>query len=185
VRYYRRGWIPPFTRVLLVESGSRSIIEALIPCLYRDYGADVEIDVVTCFAGAPRTLNPETGRVFWTTDYGPQERYKLLGELLERGHTIMGIVCSAEPLMTKWKWWLAWKIPAKAFVVNENADYFWVHLANWRIMLHFALFRAGLTGAGAVYTLARLVLFPFTLAYLITYAAWVHLKRRVRLALRA
>ena len=183
MRYYRRGWIPPFLRVLLIESGSRSLIEGLLPAIYRDYGENVPIDVVTCYAGAPRGLNPETGKVFWVTDYGPEERHRLLDELLLRKYTIVGVVCSAEPIMTKWKWWLVYKIPAKVFVLNENGDYFWVHLANWRIVLHFVLFRAGLTGAGAMPTLGRLLLFPFTLAYLLVFAGWVHLKRRVRLAL--
>jgi hypothetical protein len=183
VRYYRRRWTPPFLRVLLIESGSRAIIERLLPQIYAQHGANTRVDVVTCYDGAPQGLNPDTGRVYWVTDYGPQDRQKLLEELLERTYTIMGVVCSAEPIMTKWKWWLVYKIPAKLFVINENCDYFWVHLANWRTILHFALFRAGLTGAGAVHTVARLLLFPFTLAYLILFAAWVHLRRRVRLAL--
>ncbi len=141
--------------------------------------------MVTCFAGAPRGLNLDNGKVFWVTDYGPQERDRLLQELLERQYTIVGVVCSAEPIMTKWKWWLVHKLPAKVFVLNENGDYFWVHAANWRIIVHFVLFRAGLTGAGAVHTLARLLVFPFTLAYLVAFAGWVHVKRRLRLALRA
>lgn len=181
MRYYRRSWIPPFLRVLLIESGSRSLVEGILPTLYRDYGEDVSIDVVTCYEGAPRGFNLDAGKVFWVTDYGPEERHRLLEELLARKHTIVGVVCSAEPIMTKWKWWLVYKIPAKVFVLNENGDYFWVHLANWRIVLHFALFRAGLTGAGAIPTLARLALFPFTLGYLLWFAGWVHLKRRLRM----
>lgn len=185
MRYYRRSWIPPFLRVLLIESGSRSLVEQLIPAIYKHYGADVPIDVVTCFAGAPRGLNTHNGQVFWVTDYGPQDRNKLLDQLLQRQYSTVGVVCSAEPIMTKWKWWLVYKIPAKVFILNENCDYFWVHLANWRIILHFALFRAGLTGAGAVHTLARLLLFPFTLGFLIAFAGWVHFKRWLRLLLRS
>jgi hypothetical protein len=48
------------------------------------------------------------------------------------------------------------------------------HLSNIR---YFMLFRAGLTGSGAVRTLARVVLFPFTLLYLILYAITIHLLR--------
>lgn len=181
MRYYRRSWIPPFLRVLLIESGSRSLIEGLLPSLYRDYGEDAIIDVVTCYEGVPRGLKAGSGKVFWVTDYGPDERHRLLTELLARQYTIVGVVCSAEPIMTKWKWWLVYKLPAKVFVINENGDYFWVHLANWRLVLHFVLFRAGLTGAGAIPTLARLVLFPVTLGYLLAFAGWVHLRRRVRM----
>ncbi len=184
MRFYRRRWIPPFLRVLLIESGSRALIEQLIPSIYANEGPNTPIDVLTCYAGSPRGLNPETGKVFWVNDYGPQEREKLLGELLDRKHSIVGVVCSAEPIMTKWKWWLVYKLPAKIFILNENGDYFWVHAANWRIIGHFVLFRGGLTGAGAVHTLVRMLLFPFTLIYLIGFAGWVHFKRwsRMRLA---
>src|SRR5260370_25421072 len=81
--------------------------------------------------------------------------------------------------MTKWKWMLAARLPGKVFVLNENGDYFWLdrgHLSNIR---HFILFRAGLTGAGAVRTLARLVLFPFTFLYLILFSATRPLPREL------
>ena len=183
MRYYRKGWIPPFLRVLLVESGSRSLVEQLLPGIYQHHGANTHVDVVTCYDGVPKNLNLETGKVFWVTDYGPEDRHRLLAELLERQYTVMGIVCSAEPIMTKWKWWLAYKIPAKLFVLNENGDYFYVDAPNWRIILHFVLFRAGLTGQEAVHTLGTLLLFPFTLGYLLIYAGWVHLRRQMRLRL--
>src|SRR5206468_10469806 len=93
----------------------------------------------------------------------------------------IGIICSGEPVMTKWKWMLAARIPAKLFVLNENGDYFWVQWSEWKTIRHFILFRAGLSGAGAVTTIARLVLFPFMLMYLIGYAAAVHTRRRLRL----
>jgi hypothetical protein len=184
LRYFLSRHIPQFKRVLLVESGSRSLIEPLIPGLYQTGGAGTTIDLVTCFGGAPDALNHETSVVFRVGDYGGAAgREKLLLELLPRGYDIMGIICSAEPVMTKWKWWLAAKVPAKVFILNENGDYFWLDCSQWRIIIHFALFRAGLTGAGAVPALMRLLFFPFTFAYLVSFAAWVHLKRAVRTAL--
>jgi hypothetical protein len=47
-------------------------------------------------------------------------------------------------------------------------------------MLHFALFRAGLTGGDAVTTITRLVMFPFTVLFLLLYAGLVHLRRKAR-----
>lgn len=184
MRYFRRRWIPPFRRVLLIESGSRSLLETMIPHIYEAYGADVPIDVVTCYGGSPAALKQATGKVFWIPDYGPEGREQLLAQLLEREYTIVGVICSAEPVMTKWKWWLVHKLPAKVFILNENGDYFWIHAANWRLILHFVLFRAGLTEAGAASTIARVFLFPFTLAYLAAFAGWVHLKRRVRMSFK-
>jgi hypothetical protein len=46
---------------------------------------------------------------------------------------------------------------------------------------HFVAFRAGLSGAGAVPAIARLLLFPFTLLYLVAYAAVLHTRRYLRL----
>ena len=52
--------------------------------------------------------------------------------------------------------------------------------ANWRTIRHFVLFRAGLTGGDAVRTISQVLLFPLTLAYLLVYAAAIHLRRKVR-----
>jgi hypothetical protein len=107
-------------------------------------------------------------------------RNRLLAELRARQYDIVGIICSGEPIMMKWKWWLAAKLPAKVFVLNENGDYFWLDYSYWKTMLHFVFFRAGLTGGDAVTTISRLALFPFTVAYLLSFAAVVHLRRKTR-----
>jgi hypothetical protein len=115
------------------------------------------------------------------TDYpGRTNRKRLFRELRANSYTVLGVVCSGEPIMTKWKWALALRIPAKVFILNENGDYFWLDRAHWSPIRHFVLFRAGLAGSGAVRTLARLFAFPFTLLYLLSYAAAVHLRRKVR-----
>ncbi len=110
-----------------------------------------------------------------------REGRKQLYRLLDANHyDICGMICSGEPIMTKWKWVLAARLPAKLFVLNENGDYFFADRSNLGIIQHFFLYRAGLTGAGAVATLLRLALFPLTLTYLLLYAATAHLGRRVR-----
>jgi hypothetical protein len=182
--FFQRGH-PPFTKVLLIESGSRRLFDGLIPGLLAMYGPQLQIDLVTCFAGAPEGFKgPEglIGEVFRVTDYtGRAGRKRLYAELAERNYPIAGIICSGEAIMTKWKWVLALRLPAKLFVLNENADYFWFDWAHWRIMSHFVLYRAGLTGAAAIPTIARLLFFPASLSYLLLYAAAVHLRRRLRL----
>jgi hypothetical protein len=175
-RFFRRD-IPPLTRVLLVESGARHLFDNLIPKLYQIYGETIEIDLVTCFAGVPQSFRGKISRVIDYTD--PSSRAKLLAELKSRNYAAIGIICAAEPIMTKWKWWLAAKIPAKLFIVNENCDFFWADRAQWRVILHFMLFRAGLTGAAAVPAITRLMFFPFTLTYLLLYAGAAHLRRKV------
>lgn len=174
--------MPPFDRVLLVESGSRELVESLLPGLYKLYGEGMSTDLVTCYAGVPAGFR---GDVFRVADFaGTEGRKRLYAILAERNYSIIGIVCSAEPIMTKWKWVLAARVPAKLFILNENGDYFWVQWTEWKTIRHFILFRAGLSGAGAVTTITRLLAFPFMLLYLIAYAAAVHTRRRLRLAMR-
>jgi hypothetical protein len=165
---------PPVRRILLVESGSRHLIERALPSLRRTYGEPVPVDLVTCYTGTPEGI----GEVHRVADHrGGDGRRKLYRALAANEYSILGIVCSAEPIMTKWKWAIAARLPAKVFVINENGDYFWLDRGHWRAILHFALFRAGLTGSGAARTLARLLVFPFTLSYLLLYASTVHIRR--------
>jgi hypothetical protein len=180
VRYFLRGRYPAVASILLIESGSRSIVERVVQSLRRGYGGEVPIDLVSCFAARPQGFDERT-RVFRVSDYrGSGGRRKLYRELIANRYSIVGIVCSGEPLMTKWKVALAWQVPAKIFIINENADYFWLDLAHSKQLRRFVLFRAGLAGAGAVRTLARAVSFPFTLLYLLLYASVVHTRRALR-----
>jgi len=179
VRYFFRRGFPPVSRILLVESGSRHLLENLLPVLRQAYG-EVPIDLLTCYPGLPAGFPAETV-VYQVADYrGRAARRRLYRRLAANGYSLLGIVCSAEPIMTWWKWAVAWRVPAKIFVLNENGDYFWLDRGNWRTIRYFILFRAGLTGAGAVRTLARVLLFPLTLVYLLLYATAVHLRRSLR-----
>ena len=173
--------MPPFSRVLLIESGSRHLLEKVITSFRQIYGHQLELDLVTCYEGVPLGLS-EQARVWRVTDYdGGAGRAKLLTELATREYLVAGVICAAEPIMLKWKWWLGWKLRSKIFIVNENGDFFWLDRGHWRTILEFVLFRAGLTGTNAVPAIVRLVFFPVTLAYLLLYAGTVHLRRRIRL----
>jgi hypothetical protein len=181
MRHFFTRYIPPFSRVLLVESGNRELFENMLPALYENH-AEMTCDLVTCYAGVPKTFREDQGTVYRVTDHpaGPA-RQRFYKELGANGYNIVGIICSAEPIMTKWKWMLAARIPGKVFVLNENGDRFWMDHGHLAIIRYFILFRAGLTGSGAVRTLARVVLFPFSLLYLILYAIAVHLRRSLRI----
>ncbi len=138
----------------------------------------MEIDLVTCYAGVPEHFN---GRVYHVSDYsGPVGRQKLYDELARREYTLCGIICSGEPIMTKWKWMLAARLKSKVFIINENADFFWLDRGHIRPTLQLMFYRAGMTGSSAIPALVRLVFFPFTLLFLLAYAATVHLQRKIR-----
>ena len=180
MRYLITGRQPPATAILLVESGSRGILKRLIPGLQSSWGKQAPVDLVTCYATLPAGFPPST-RLFRVADYrGSQGRGRLYRELAGNRYSHLGILCSAEPLMTKWKWMLAARIPAKVFVINENADYFWLDRMHLAPAWGFVMLRTGLAGAGAVRILARIFSFPFTLLYLLLYAAAVHTRRAIR-----
>ena len=179
MRHFLSKAIPPFNRVLFVESGSRQLLENLLNGLYGAH-PEMNADLVTCYAGVPRLFKNE-GRVYRVTDYtDSQTRRGLYAQLAANRYAIIGIICSAEPIMTKWKWMLAARLRAKVFILNENGDYFWFDRGHSRTIRRFVLFRAGLSGAGAVRTLARLVAISVHLVYLILFAASVHLRRKFR-----
>ena len=181
MRYFFSRHIPQPHRILLVESGSRSLIEKLRPALQSALGEHFEIDLLTCFAKLPEGFPPET-RVYRTTDYRtPETRKAVVAELRENGYALLGIVCSGEPILLRWKWAVALKLPAKVFIVNESADFYWFDRGHLDLIWQTVLLRSGLAGAGAVRTLARVVSFPFTLAYLLLYASAVHARRALRL----
>jgi hypothetical protein len=178
LRYFFSRRIPPFTRVLLVESGSRKVSERLLPVLSEQWRA-IEIDLVTCYPGEPGEFH---GRVYRVTDYkGPAERGRLYRELAARQYGLTGILCSGDPIMTKWKWMLAARLRSKIFVVNENADFFWLDRGHWRNALRMARTRTGITGTAGIRALAQWLFFPVTLIYLLLFAGAVHIKRKVRM----
>jgi hypothetical protein len=180
VRYVLSRREPPLTRILLIESGSRSLLEGLVSHLRATGGPEIPIDLVTCYAGLPAGFGPES-IIYRVSDYAsPEGRKELLRRLRNQGYSIAGMICSAEPIMTKWKWWIALRIPAKVLILNENGDYFWVNRAQAGIIREFVLIRSGLAGAGAIRTIGRLLIFPFSVLFLLLYASTAHAGRIAR-----
>ena len=183
MRYFWTRREPPVTRILLIESGSRSLIENILPHLRSVWGPEPAIDLVTCYAGLPEGFDSQTV-TYRVTDYGSAEgRKELIRLLRSREYSVAGMVCSAEPIMTKWKWLIALRVPARFFILNENGDYFWVHRQNAATMREFFLVRLGLSGAGAIRTIGRLLIFPFSVLFLLLYAFTAHSGRILRRAL--
>lgn len=178
MRLFLSKTVPEFSRLLLVESGSRHLFETFLNGLYETYPG-LQADLVTCYAGPPQHFREECGQVYNVNDYRDgASRRKLAADLSAKGYSVAAIICSNEPIMTKWKWVIAARVPAKILVLNENGDYFFVDHGNLATIRHFMLVRAGLTDGGAVRAIGRLLLFPFTLAYLALFALNAHLRRR-------
>ncbi len=178
MRYFLTGRLPKVTSILLVESGTRGLVEGLIGGLRETWGDQIQIDLVTCYATLPKGFEAHNTRVYRVGDYrGRAARGRLYGELGCNRYALVGIICSSEIVMAKWKWALALRIPAKLFIINENGDYFWVDRVHLDTIRRFVLLRSGLAGSGAVRTLVRLISFPFTLLYLLLYATSAHARR--------
>lgn len=183
MRYFLTRRAVPLTRILLVESGSRSLIEGLLPHLREGWSSGIPVDLVTCRRGVPTGLAPDAV-VYRVADYGtPEGRKELLRQLRARNYSILGILCSDEPVMTKWKWWIALRLPVKVFMINENGDYFWIHREQLGTLRDFCLLRLGLAGEGSARTIFRLLLFPFSVLFLLLYAFAAHSRRLIWRAL--
>ncbi len=181
VRYFLTARHPQVTSILLVESGSRGLLEGQITGLRNSWGDQMPIDLVTCYSTLPKGFEAHNTRVYRVGDYrGRAARARLYKELAANRYSLMGVICSGEVVMAKWKWSLALRIPAKIFIINENGDYFWLDRAHFSQIRRFVLFRSGLAGSGAVRTLVRLITFPFALLYLLLYAASAHTMRALR-----
>ena len=181
MRYFLTGRHPQVNSILLVESGSRGLIEGVIGGLRQTWGESVWIDVFSCYASLPKGFEPHNTRVYRVGDYrGSAGRARLYAELRRNRYGLLGIVCSGEIVMAKWKWVLALRLPAKVFIINENGDYFWLDRLHLGPLRRFVLFRSGLAGTGAVRTLVRLISFPFAILYLLLYATSAHARRALR-----
>jgi hypothetical protein len=186
VRYFLTGRHPKPSAILLVESGSRRLLEGVVGGLRGAWGQDIRIDVATCYSGLPHGFVPATTQAYALADARSLgSRLRLLRELRRKRYSHIGLVCSGEPILHTWKWVLALGLPAKVLVINENCDYFWLDREHLSAVRQFAVARSGLAGTGAVRAPARLIAFPFTLAWLLLYAAAVHARRVLRLAFGA
>ena len=60
--------MPPAHRILLVESGSRHLVEHVLTPLRSMFGPDIEMGLVTCYQGEPAGF---AGKVFRIGVMGP------------------------------------------------------------------------------------------------------------------
>jgi hypothetical protein len=180
VRYF---WqvksFPENTRILLVESGTRELLERAIPTIRTFWnGRTPPIDLFTCFPGVPEGIGDD-GHIYRVRDYPGPERKKLLLEMKGRGYAVMGIVCSEEPILFKWKCMIAAGVPAKMLVINESGDCFWADRNNWAAIRQFIASRSGITGATVLRSILQFAALPVTLPWLVLFAAGAHTMRAV------
>jgi hypothetical protein len=188
MRWFLSRSVPEPSRVLVVESGPRDVAERLIPRLREVFGPQTPIDLLTCLPADPVGLAaesqgaPQVWRAIDCTDR--RSRWRLLREIRSRRYPITAVLCANSPLMASWRTAALLLFPSKFLIVNENSDFFWLDRGHWRNLLQLWMHRSGIFEESAVRAAARLAAFPFSLVFLLAYAAYVHTARGLRLAWR-
>lgn len=168
--------------MLLVESGPRTLSDRFLPVLRKVCGKSVEVDMLSCLPPPEADSLAGIRNFYRSQDYAGRAGRKSLLALL-RANRYQGLVmlCANSPLLLRWKWALALRLPVKVLVANENADCFWLDMGHWRNAKSMLAERSGLRGAASIKLLGQLLLFPFVLLYLILFALAIHTRRRLRL----
>lgn len=175
--FWRVKHFPERTRILLVESGSRELLEKAIPTVRTFWdGYTPPIDLLTCFSGVPEGIGDD-GQIYRVSDYPGPERKKLLRELKGRGYAVMGIVCSEEAILAKWKLLITLSVPAKVLVINESGDCFWFDRNNFTAIRQFVMSRSGVTGATVLRSILQTAALPLTFLWLALFAVGAHTRR--------
>ena len=182
VRYFLTGRLPKVNSILLVESGSRGLIEGADSRACVKAGASrSSIDLVTCYSTLPKGFEAHNTRVYRVGDYRGTRRPR--AALPGTGE---------EPVWSAGNHLLRrsgdGQVEVGAGPAHSGEDFH--HQRERRLFLagplhlgplrRFVLFRSGLAGSGAVRTLVRLISFPFTLLYLLLYATSAHARRALR-----
>lgn len=171
---------PSFERLLVIESGPRDVAETFLKHLY-DVQKSKQVDLLTCYAGAPTSFDPLRGKLYSVHDPSAKaNRAQFIRNLLAPRYNIVAILCTGDPVLAKWKWTIALRANAKLLVVNEHAGFFLVDLKHRRPAKMMLSLRLGLHQPLRLHLLGELLLVPFTISYLALYAGFVHARKALR-----
>ncbi|MBI4461180.1 MAG: hypothetical protein HY648_14125 [Acidobacteria bacterium] len=182
MKYFFRTTIPSVHDVLLIESGSPKVVERSLGGVRRIFPG-ARYHLLTCQADAS---SRPFDTVFRSSDYPSWwSKLLLLLSFRKKGYEVVAVLCTKERILWRWKMLALAVIPAKVLIINENADFFWLHWRNWRTFRQLVSVRWGMAAklralcSGALHAL----LFPFLLLFLISNAAFLYARRWGRLAL--
>lgn len=168
MKYFLRRKIPVVHDVLFIESGSREVTRRAVEGI-RQIFPGARYHLLTCLPDPPFIPFDTVFRAF---DYPSWwSKLRLLLSLRRKGWQVMAILCTGERILWRWKIVALALVPAKVLVVNENADFFWLHWENWRILCRLWAVRWAANLGGLFWTALRALVFPFTLLFLLFTAA--------------
>ena len=180
MRHFLSGSSPAASRILLVESGSRRVLELAIAGVERGFPG-VALELCTCYPGLP-VASTAFGKVWRVTDapsYGPKLR--MAREIAATQPPIAALMFTGEPIMFTWKMLLLVLLPSKILLVNENGDFFWLDRPNLSTLRQFLGARLGMNGEGLLRGLCRVVMFPLIFLFLLLSAGISYAMRWSRL----
>lgn len=181
MRWFLSGRVPDPARILLVESGSRHLLERAVAEMIRHF-PNARFDLCTCFPGVIETVPVDhVWRVNEARSFGA--KLGLARAVVRTRPPIAALLFSAEPVMFNWKVLLLALLPSKIIVINEHGDFFWLDRKNLKILRSFVGARLGVGGDAFLRAIFQLLVFPFTFLYLVFYALVTYLARWTRLLL--
>ena len=145
----------------MIESGPAPFSERFLEHLYQVGRPGMWI-LLSCYTDVPSGFDINRGRSFFTHQATTASaRNDLFRDLAKRGYSAVCVLCTGDPIMTKWKWMAAARVPSKVLIVNENIDFYWLDIHHWRSAKAMLRHRMGLHGTGPfriiadVFTLSR------------------------------
>lgn len=181
MRWFLSGRVPHPTRILLVESGSRHLLERAVAQMNRHFPT-ARYDLCTCFPGVLETAPvDQVWRVNEARSLGA--KLSMARAVVRTRPSIAALLFSREPVMFNWKMLLLAVLPSKIIVINEHGDYFWLDRKNLKILRSFVGARLGVGGDAFLRAASQVLVFPFVFLFLVFYALVTYLARWTRLLL--
>jgi hypothetical protein len=179
MRFFLTGRGPAVDRILLVESGSRHVLERAIAGMRRGF-PDARLELVTCFPGLPGGAS--FNRVWRVTD-APSlgAKWRMARAIAASRPPVAAMLFSGEPVLFNWKAALLLLLPSKFLLINENGDFFWLDRPNLPTLRQFVGARLGMNGEGMLRGVCRVVSFPFVLVFLLLVGVFTYAMRWSRL----
>lgn len=181
MKWFLSGRAPHATKILLVESGSRHLLERAVAEMSRHFPA-AKFDLCTCYPGVLETAAvDQVWRVNEVRSFGA--KLSMARAVLRTRPPIAALLFSGEPVMFNWKMLLLAALPSKIIVINEHGDFFWLDRKNLTLLRSFVGARLGVGGDAFLRAFSQVLVFPFVFLFLVFYTLVTYLARWTRLLL--
>lgn len=169
---------PSFDRVLLVESGTREITEKVLHRFYEIENIG-RLDVLTCYSGVPRSFDTARGVIYSIHTEAAQSHLRFIRTVLATPYTAVAILSTDSGVLARWKWAVALLTKANVVMIHQEGSFhcagFWRRIAR---LISPKPMRIWITDQ--LRLAAEVLLMPFTISYLLLFAAAVHARRLLR-----